>query len=86
MTEQGFDVRSRTTADLAHHRAALADQDLLLALGLGVEAHVNALLVDLHDLRRQRVRDLFFVSRSACSRTSSAILASSGISVSVSGG
>ena len=45
-------------ADLAHHRAALADQDLLLALRLGVDADVHELVVELDHLGRDGVRHL----------------------------
>src|SRR5690242_11876339 len=48
VAEQRLDMRPRTAPDLADHRAALSDQDLLLALGLGVDAHVHAPVVDLH--------------------------------------
>src|SRR5579871_3854804 len=57
--EDRLDVRPCASADLAHHRPALPDQDLLLALGLGVEPHVDALVVDLDDLRRDGVGNLF---------------------------
>src|SRR5437899_12926547 len=55
MAEQRLDRGARPPADLAHHRAALADQDLLLALRLGVDPDVDAPVVDLDDPRRSRV-------------------------------
>ena len=58
MAEELLDPGARPAADLAHHRAALADQDLLLALGLGVDADVDAPVVDLDHLGRDRVRHL----------------------------
>src|SRR5215207_8230609 len=58
MPEELLDRGPRRAADLAHHRTALADQDLLLALGLGVEADVEVAILELDDLGRERVRHL----------------------------
>ena len=45
-------------ADLAHHRALLADEDPLLRLGLDVDEGAHAVVLELLDLDRDRVRDL----------------------------
>src|SRR5205085_1547494 len=49
--DERLDERTRAAPDVAHDAAALADQDLLLALGLRVETNVDELLVDLDHLR-----------------------------------
>src|SRR4051812_17233395 len=53
-----LDERPRLASDLAHDAAALADEDLLLALRLRVEPHVHELVVQLDDLGGDRVREL----------------------------
>src|SRR5689334_12125507 len=58
MSHELLDERPRVAPDLAHDAAALADQDLLLALRLGVQPHVHELLVQLDDLGRDGVRQL----------------------------
>jgi hypothetical protein len=58
VTDQVLDLRPRTHADLLHHGPTLADHDLLLRVGLDVEARTHDLLVDLLDLYGNRVWQL----------------------------
>ena len=58
MAEQRLDLRPRTRADLPDHRAALANEDLLLRVRLYEQVRAQHLLVELVDLDRDRVRDL----------------------------
>ena len=57
-TEQALDLGPRANADLLHHRAAAADEDLLLRLGLDEHVGAGGSLRQLLDLDRDRVRDL----------------------------
>src|SRR4029079_2001297 len=58
MPEDELDLRARTGADLLHDRAALADDDLLLRLGLDKDRRADDLVGQLLDLDRERVRHL----------------------------
>ena len=58
MAEEVLDLRSRTAADLAHHRAALPDEDALLRLGLDEHGRLDELVRELLQLHGDRVRDL----------------------------
>src|SRR5258705_6004813 len=57
-SEQRFDLRPGPRADLPDHRAALADEDLLLGVRLDEQVRAQHLLVELVDLDRGRVPNL----------------------------
>src|SRR5437868_12523860 len=56
--EERLDLGTGACADLAHHAARAADDDLLLRLGLDVDHRPHRPLDDLLDLDRDRVRQL----------------------------
>jgi hypothetical protein len=58
VSEERLDLRPRPGADLADHRALLADEDLLLRLGLDEQEGAQELVVELVDLDGDRVRHL----------------------------
>ena len=58
MAEQRLDLGPGAGADLADHRAPLADEDLLLRLGLDEHERAQELLLELVELDRDRVRHL----------------------------
>ena len=58
MAEERLDLGPGTHADLAHHRALLADEDLLLRLGLNDDVDAHDLAFQLLDNGGERVRHL----------------------------
>ena len=58
MPDERLDFRTGARADVLDDRAALADDDLLLRLGLDEEECTDCLVVHLLDLDGDRVRDL----------------------------
>jgi hypothetical protein len=58
MPDERLDERTRAATDVADDDPALPDQDLFLALGLRIEPDVDEPVVQLDDLRGDRVRQL----------------------------
>ena len=58
MTDERLDLRTSPGSDLAHHRAAPADEDLFLRRRLDVERHADEPLLELLDLGGDRMRHL----------------------------